>query len=503
MVRAEDIHDDAASLEAWLDARPGDDDARRKVAVQIAHRAAMRHLPDGWHWFAYAERPRERGLTPLPILRANLICDVAAVYSTPQIREVAAAAASAADSAAWEVAAIYITQSGAFTAANAASSAAHSTFSDGFTSAAAQAGSARSGAVDCHSDASAIEAGRDLRALPLWLDRRPGLENWKWIERDSFPPDSPYDFWRRWYLTHLDPATYPPMPPEMLRDIALIDPKIWESTPEELAKEIARIEAAYEDPPTQPDVDGSTLEQAIDRTPYGERVEVNPDTGALRVVPDSDLPEDIVGIVKRKLAGAAAIFDHDHSNQYTGCMSELDLLREVIATDPILPVELFDTCASVVKRMTIRIENGDIPGDDKDPLIADFMQRVRQAGADIFANDPKTRDMFAALNAFAENDALLEAREDVQAGADQIAEVAEGALQRDLPLDADQATDPDTDPETRKRSGYRLVSRVVRVAFFVIGAAAAGVGVTANVTALAESQWFMALFNAALKYIGL
>ena len=68
MVEIADIEDNE-SLKAWLKTWPGDADARRQVAVQIAHRAAMRVLPIYWLW-SFADQARELGTTALPCICA-------------------------------------------------------------------------------------------------------------------------------------------------------------------------------------------------------------------------------------------------------------------------------------------------------------------------------------------------------------------------------------------------------------------------------------------------
>ncbi len=506
MEKVEDIHD-KESLKAWLGTQP------REVSALIASRAALRVMPV-WTDYCLFGDGQKRDLTPVVVLRMNLISSVAAVSPTDDMKEVARAAARAARAAvAARADAAYAAYAAAAAAADAAR-AVYAVYAVYAADAAAYAAVADDAAIVVYADAwravradaRAIEAGEDVASAPLWpgtgSEANPLSDLWHKVASQGFTPDSPYDFWHRWYETLLDPTRHPPMPFDMLKDIALIAPKIWEGPPEALAAEIARIEAGYKTQ-DQPAMSASRIEQAIARTPYGERVEVNPVTGKLEVLPESDLPQDIVEIVKRKLAGAVAIFDGASPNQYTGCAPELDLLREMIEREPVLPVELFDTCTSVVERMKIRVNTGDIPSPEQDPLVADFLKRVREAGMDIYANNPKTREMVAARNAFAENNALIDAREGVQGGAEEIEGVSQGVLQHDMPGDADLASNKDAPPEDRKQSSYRLVSRVVKIAL-IVGAAAAGtVDFMTKVAALAESSWFMALLNAALRYIGL
>ena len=78
---------DQGSLEAWLKTQP------REVAVDIAHRAAMRVLPIYWEAVLRWQKPESRAI---PILRANLVVGAARFVPTPVIRTTAEAAHSAA-----------------------------------------------------------------------------------------------------------------------------------------------------------------------------------------------------------------------------------------------------------------------------------------------------------------------------------------------------------------------------------------------------------------------
>ncbi len=259
MMWAEDIRDED-SLKAWLETQP------RKVSVLIASRAALRVMPV-WAEYCLFGRRKERDLTPVPVLRANLIAAVAALSPTDDMKAASASAstsasasvsaASAFDSASAAARAAVASATDASAAAraavaNATAAAFHPAVFAAFTGAAA--GAAAHAAVNAvwsavKSDALAIEAGEDVTTALLWPEdsakANPLADLWHKVATQGFTPDSPYDFWRRWYESLLDPARHPPMPHDMLYDIALIDPKIWQGAPEDLAREIAGIEARY------------------------------------------------------------------------------------------------------------------------------------------------------------------------------------------------------------------------------------------------------------------
>ena len=75
--------------------------------------------------------------------------------------------------------------------------------------------------------------GRVAARAPLWPDRaNPLQDRWDAVTarlRDDPPPGGPWGFWRDWYQGLLDGT---PMDPDLLRDIALIDPKHWNAGPE-------------------------------------------------------------------------------------------------------------------------------------------------------------------------------------------------------------------------------------------------------------------------------
>lgn len=101
MIAATDIKD-SDSLRQWLEEWPKsqgmDVGSAQKVAVSIAHRAAMRVFPNAWEWFS-SEAARKRDLTALPFLRLYLISGVASTCPTPEISFAADAATNAADAA--------------------------------------------------------------------------------------------------------------------------------------------------------------------------------------------------------------------------------------------------------------------------------------------------------------------------------------------------------------------------------------------------------------------
>jgi len=228
MVKAADIRD-RDSLEVWLKDQP------REVAISIAARAAARVMPV-WAEICRTDAGRKLELTPLPVLRADMVSSVAVAYPADElIRAAAALAAAAADTtgtAAAATAAIAAEADAAYYAANAVDSSAASAFAATSASALDEATAleaATTTAFDAttkeakawhavQTDAATLESGQDLTRRPLWPAENPLEDLWT-ITRE--------------------------MNPDMLYQIALIDDGIWKKGADAVAEEIARIEAEF------------------------------------------------------------------------------------------------------------------------------------------------------------------------------------------------------------------------------------------------------------------
>lgn len=441
---------DEESLGAWLKTRP------RADSVIVAHRAAMRGAPI-WSAAVVAEWARKRDLTAVPLLRLNLISGVAAKMPTPEIRFAAARAADAAGLAAVDAAlaaargatlAAAHAAHAAHAAAEAADNAADADDPARAAHAAARAAHAAARATDevwtsIESDARALTSNEALDELPLWPFGNPLQEAWT----ASIPilRDTPGgDFWIDWYQCALDgrPQNWP-----LLEQIALIDPKIWDEGGEALAAEIRRVRR----------------DRAVAATANGEDVAPNPETGRLRLVPASPLPDDIATYARRKIVKATQIFDDVAGQAYGGLTSDLAMLRRAASDAANLPLELFDACSSAALRLSVRIDTGDCPSVEQDPLIADYRQQLREVGADILGADPETSKVLERRAAISGNDALIENRDQVLELTAAVGPLLEGRLACTLPLDAETATDPHALPQDRAAASFRLAGRLLRI----------------------------------------
>ncbi|MEZ5912890.1 MAG: hypothetical protein R3D84_12245 [Paracoccaceae bacterium] len=221
-------------------------------------------------------------------------------------------------------------------------------------------------------------------------------------------------------------------------------------------------------------------------------------------------PRMLGDYVRRKIARALALFEGPAVNQYTGLSPVFAILNAALTDAGNMPIELFDACASA-SRMTVGYgARGDCPTAEQDPLIADFLHRVREAGADILAHDPATRDMLEKRHAITGNNALVEAGGEVVEAATKIADQAEGRLATMLPDDAATATNPDADPEARKDASFRLASRLLRIAKIGAAAGAGGAAIIVGTKEVIEalpvitaSPYYQTALDAILRWLGL
>ncbi len=238
--------------------------------------------------------------------------------------------------------------------------------------------------------------------------------------------------------------------------VALIPNEVWEQGPGAVAEAIEK----------------RRKDLAFGRSDNAERIEINPDTGKLRLVPDAALPEDIADYARRKIDKALDLFGNEPANQYTGLTPAFRVLRSAREEASNLPVELFDACASA-SRLTVGLaRQGDCPTPEQDALVQDFLTRIREAGADILANDSKTQEVLERRNSIRGNDALIKGRDAIVAVAAEVSVLSEGRLASALPADAAVATDPNADPEERKVASVRVGGRLLRVgkiAAWIIG----------------------------------
>ena len=471
---------DRESLEAWLTGRPRGD------SIWIAHRAAMRVLP-AWAWRMPSYAAQGLALSEPPILRALLTSGVGCGYATPEVKDASAAAARA------NIITATPSLASAFYSASASGALTAITPAVASASAAAVASGAASAILweQIKQDCLALQRNAALQEVPLWLGvPNPFLSEWgpvinKWLA------DPDYAFWLRWYEAAL--AGTPPNWP-LLRDIALIPDADWEKGIGHIAGVIAGIELNF----------------AVARSGNGERLEINPETGLIRLVGDSDLPTDISAYARRKMVKALNIIGDASDNQYRPMEPAMKVIRDALEDATNLPVELFDACASSSRIIATLVRNEAVPTAEQDALINEYITLIREAGADILGNDTKTQDVLTRRNSILGNNALVENAKAIQFVVSQLVEVSEGTLVRVMPRDADLATQPSNDSVESKDSAFRLVGRLLRyravqLAKGAKGAVDAIVGAEKAwlvLTRLVATPQFQQVWAAILRWIG-
>jgi hypothetical protein len=539
MVRASDIRDEA-SLRAWLEGRPRED------AVAIAVLAAFRLAPPFWAWASAYTVSRMIGYHPrIPMDRTPIVADTRyrrvllalQVSAQRESRRVEAALRGAVHAAG---ALDAPSHQGWFSDPVSAAAERHYTSPPSGTSSyditLAELGGAPSYALRSSGIAARAILTRDpvsdgvsaaaLMAQALTMGTPDSNSHakmtataWQWIASDAVNLERAVDvlsepfrhaglfsshagisglwgswgdgwaFWADWYEGYL---TGKPLDIDLLEQVALIPSAEWDKGDDHVNGIIARLR----------------LEHAISRTPNGEFIAVNPETRKLRIEVDTALPADIGAYARRKIRAAVDVFALTH-NQYTALAFDLRQLRQAADDPEYTPVELFDECAAASRRLASRIRNGEVPEAEKDALIADYGHRIREAGADILANDPKTQEVLTARSRIAGKDALVAEGAAVRAAVDLLQPLTEGLLAQRLPEDAVLATDPAADADDRKVASVKLASRLARIAkvlgWAVSGTGAAIIGTAAVLEAIPviqSSPIFQAALQAVYRYLG-
>jgi len=339
---------------AWLEKQS------REICVAMANRAAMRVFP-------MAVLPtKAKDAQRLDLTGATkwalLISAVAAYSATAEIKasasaaSVASASASASALASASAASVTSVASAAAFSASAAASAVAST-----------AASAVATAASAASDAAAIDQGTtapELLALPLWPDENPLLEDWqktrKILESDAVDQS----FWINWYerFLHGQPQNW-----EMLQEIALTVKKDdWEKGSAHVNGMIADIQAKY-------------LRKS---TPLAEKVEINPLTNRLHIVPERMSQKTLYQNALEKVRDDMDYFrDGGFKNAHSALENVFTrILDRTFEKYRNSPQRVHDDFVLARNRILRLIEAGELADDDE---VRDFMQVLETGALDI------------------------------------------------------------------------------------------------------------------------
>jgi hypothetical protein len=433
MVTADEIRDEK-SLMAWLKSRPRED--ALVIAVRAALRVAPFELLQSRHVDSFGD------LTAVQLFRALIISQVAARRSNISIMEAAWRADAYVRSARTQAAG-----AGSDVIRAAANDVAFASATDAVVSATRAVENDEDIWKEVRRDADLLASGQDPLVRPLWEAEPPAWFSGTYSEMQhtwGFVESEDWSLFLRWWDGILSGEQ---VDWALQEKVALIPNEVWEQGPGAVAEAIEK----------------RRKDLAFGRSDNAERIEINPDTGKLRLVPDAALPEDIADYARRKIDKALDLFGNEPANQYTGLTPAFRVLRSAREEASNLPVELFDACASA-SRLTVGLaRQGDCPTPEQDALVQDFLTRIREAGADILANDPKTQAVLERRNSILGNDALIEGRDAIVPVTAEVAVLSEGRLASGLPEDSAVATDPQADPEERKAASFRLAGRLLRV----------------------------------------
>ncbi|WP_282077660.1 hypothetical protein [Epibacterium ulvae] len=501
MVAVEEIVD-RDTFKAWLEEQPEED--RSEIAVTLAMRSAARVFPI-WASVLSEDWTHQRDLTAIATCRAILL---SAVVDKLPHSDIWRFAGEAADAGYEHGAFVNAVESEGGTVSDviyAAASAADAKAS--YDSAFEATFYAENVYPDVWSvlqhDIRASDLQHNLSERRLWPERMPFELADAWKITQSWLKKAPgHDFFLRWYSALLEGR---PMTGDwdshwkMLEEIALIDPKDWDKGDTsagavELAAIIAEIEKPY----------------AVKMTASNEQLVVDAQTGLLQLQPVVPLSSDFGRYVRRKLGKALKVFGNHPGNQHTAILPELNLLRETIEDAENLPVEIYDGCTSVLARVAARIKDGELPAEDKDALIADFLKHVRETGAEIFAEDGETQKAIARRNKVTPNDVLIPHRDALMAVAQRAAQVAQPGLLQKLPAAADAALDSTKTKDERHAKSFKLVGRIIRVLRFTADTVAKILQVP-KITqdAIQAYRWLVSdpqvqtVWNLVLQFLGL
>lgn len=471
MVKVSDIKD-RDSLRDWLEDLPFDEEENRRIAVNIAHRAAMRVLPVYWDWAVRSDEASENDLTPLPALRACLKSGVFA--SRPNKKIALAAYDSASGYRGMGYDGVKSAALAATLAADSADGPASLSASASVVAATAPFASKPDGVqlyvalfwAEIRLDCGFLEKGNAiLDETPLWSEGNPWSD--EWIDVHINLPEG-YDFWRDWYQGALD-GVKPNW--DMLTEIALIDPEDWDKGAAHVNGVIAEIQ----------------LKHAVAASPNAEDLIVN-DDGLYEVIPRSELPAQTLQDVQGRLGDVIADIrraQQQENNQYLPLVAEADLLESTLARYPDNSLRLFESCTKVVIHIGRNVSNGVLPENDN--LVGDVSGDVQNSADDILNLDAEVRETIEARNKPRFERLSDGQKAEIARLADAVAENSVAPLAAELREDAavvQGETEPDEDTRPDR---YRLGSRLARAvmiggknvaeALILVGGVGSGIGI--------------------------
>jgi hypothetical protein len=450
------------ALQDWLEAQAGATGDRvpnaRLCALQVAHRAGMRVLPIALHELLLAQPLRsnqaifllQRTLTSA-LAAAKRFGDVSAgeLRGAVEAIEPGALVDTASVSSAAKVllkaisipsdAAISDVQGSAASTADAVDATAE------FLSTRLGGAAAQTAWEAVLQDCRAREEGRLLAAAPLWPEENPLEGAWSDLRETLRSRTGDWSFWLDWYERALAGT---PQKWDIIRQLALIPPDDWQTGADHVNRIIAKLQ----------------LKQAVAKTPNAEVISVNEATLKLRADPLSEMPRDHLDEAVQKLRDVASLFDlsANRSNQHRALEPERELIEKATQRHAQHPRMLHWYCIRAIRRMDVKIRNGDCPSQDQDADIADFYETVLSVSVDLYERDPLVREAVDHAAGAHLRDLTQDEADTIVRAADEVAERSEDDLATELPEQARAAVDPTTPLAERKEALYVTKSRLLR-----------------------------------------
>ena len=162
------------------------------------------------------------------------------------------------------------------------------------------------------------------------------------------------------------------------------------------------------------------------------------------------------------LRDAAKVFDGSGgpNGPYSSLNDECQIIDDACDRYAHRPIMLLRICRRVVGRVSIKEANGDCPRDD--PLVRDFASSIAGAAGDLMAFDPDVKQAETARAAMDQMQVPPTIARGLLEAANQSAEVSEGELKHELPMNAQAAVHP-TPSDDQQLALYETKSRLLRI----------------------------------------
>ena len=280
----------------------------------------------------------------------------------------------------------------------------------------------------------------------LWANNEnPFAKIWRQVkDRNEREADSvnQWEFWIKWYDGVLQGAE-----PDwnLLRQVALIEPEVWDAGPEAVADEIAVIE----------------LKAAANNSPNAEDIRINAD-GLFEAVPRSDLPSKTLKDANERLADIVQqIRGCQHMNQYSALGPEADVLETYLDRYSDNPLRLYEGSQKVVRHIGNLVTEGALPENDN--VVGDVSNDLQNTADDIYNFDAEVSQTVDARAKRRYENLSPEQKLIAHQVTEVVAENSVEALAFELTEDRRVIEDDSASKDDQAESRYRWAGRMARI----------------------------------------